>query len=80
MTEPCKIEIRQKEGSEDQIMTGANTQILLDGKPLKGVTGVKFEVNARGVAKVTLEMYANVKVIGNIEDLTQEYTDEGEPK
>lgn len=67
-----KIEIRQKEDSGGA-MTGANTEILMDGKPLKGVMGIKFQVTAGGVAKVNLDMIANVAVIGQIGDLEQEY-------
>ena len=75
-----KIEIRQKEGSEDQIMNGSNTEVLLNGKLLKGVTGVRFEVTGGSLAKVVLEMFGEVKITGEIEELTQEYTTGGEPK
>ena len=72
MSKGHKLEIRQKEGSEG-IMTGANTELLLDGKPLKLVQGVKFQVQANGVAKVTLDMIANVAVVGQVGELEQEY-------
>lgn len=55
-----KIEIKQKEGSEGRITTEANSIILLDGAPLKGVKSFNLEINAGEIAKVTLEMYVEV--------------------
>ena len=65
-----KIEIRQRAGKTG-IMTGANTEVLLDGKNLKFVTSASFKVDAEGVAKVTLEMVGDVVVTGVIGDLNQ---------
>ena len=48
--------------STDSASTGANTQVLLDGKILKGVTAVRYEVAGGNIAKVTIEMLASVKV------------------
>lgn len=45
-------------------MTGAVTQVILDGLPLRGVSRLTFEVGAKEIAKVYLEMYADVQVMG----------------
>lgn len=63
-----KITVRKKEGAEGP-MTGANTEILLDGKPLKMATGLKFEVSATSVAKVTIELLADVEIEGEVESV-----------
>ena len=49
--------------------TGANTIVLLDGQPLKGVRKVVFEAEAGGINKITLEMYgfAEINVLGELE-------------
>lgn len=57
-----KIEVRRRPGSEGTIMTGATTQIYLDGNLLGGAYFLKFEVHARKVAKVTIEMFAEVLI------------------
>ena len=71
-TKTHKIEVRQKPDS-GTVMTGANTELLLDGKPIKMVQGFKFEVQAGGVAKVTLEMIAEVGLAAELGELTQVY-------
>jgi len=63
-----KIQIRQKPNTTG-IMTGANSQVLLDGKILKYVKSVKFEVAARDIAVVRLELYGDIDVIGTLGDL-----------
>lgn len=60
-----KITVKQKEGSEGRPMAGANCQVLLDNKPLPGVYAVKFEVEAKGIAKVHLSMYGEFEIEGN---------------
>jgi len=37
-----KIEVKQIENTEGP-MTGANTEIFIDGEKLRGVTSIKFE-------------------------------------
>src|SRR5512135_1615095 len=56
-----KIEIRQREGSMGA-MAGANTEVLIDGKPLKGATKVEFSVEAGGLAKLKLELLAIAEI------------------
>lgn len=55
-----KFELRPRKNAEG-ISVGANMQLLMDGKPMKGVTKVKIEVEARKVAKI------NVTFIGKLE-------------
>lgn len=55
-----KIEIRNKKGTKDLLTTGANTEILIDGKPLKNVHKLNLEIIAGGMAKLTVEMYGSI--------------------
>lgn len=57
-----KITIRNRPGAEGKISVGSNMEVLLDGKRLGGAYFVKFEVHAKKLAKVTIEMYAEVEV------------------
>lgn len=62
-----KIAVRKKPGTEGKISAGANTEIYLDGKLLAGAYFMKFEVHARKIAKVTIEMYAEVEIDAELE-------------
>ncbi len=66
MSEVHKITIKQK-GSGESIMTGANTEIYIDGVLLKDAYKVTFTSEAGQVAKVVIEMYGNVEIEGNID-------------
>jgi len=57
-----KIKIRNRKDADGKISVGANMEILIDDKPLKGVSFFKFEVKARNVAKVQLEMFCEVDI------------------
>lgn len=57
------LEIRQRKGANG-VMVGANTELLLDGVPVRGATAVTFEVSARGVAKATITLFGRFKVTG----------------
>jgi hypothetical protein len=61
-----KLQIKNKQNAEGQISKGANMEVLIDGQPLKGVTFIKFEVKACKVAKVMIEMLADVRVDANL--------------
>lgn len=50
----------------DEAMTGANTEVYMDGVKLERCTRFAFEVDARGVAKVSLELLGNVAIAGLI--------------
>lgn len=62
-----KITIRNRPGTEGHVSKGGNMQVLLDGKPIGGAYFVKFEVHAKKVAKVTIEMYAEVELEADFE-------------
>lgn len=62
-----KLVIRNCPGSEGQLSKGANMEVLLDGKPIKGATFVKFEVKAAKLAKVVIELYAEVEIEAEVE-------------
>ena len=55
-----KISIKNKRPEEP--LTAMNTEILMDGQPLLGVTSLKLEVDAKAIAKITLEMIADFEL------------------
>lgn len=58
-----KIEVRQKAGyNPSKAQTGATTEVYMDGQLLRGISFFKFEVKAAGVAKVYMEMFADVDI------------------
>jgi hypothetical protein len=59
------FELRQRDGSTGP-MNGANTELLIDGKPVPGVKSVTIEIDAQKLAKVTLTAYGHFKVSGKI--------------
>lgn len=59
------LEIRQRAGSKG-VMVGANTELLIDGKPVRNAKSVKFEVSAMGVATATITLVGRFKVAGKI--------------
>lgn len=64
--------INKKPGS---ITTGASTAVFLDGKLLDSLHFLKIEIKAKKVAKVTMEMYADVDIEMDTEPIisTTEY-------
>ena len=62
------IKVRQKPGTEGKLSTGINTEIFLDGMPLRGVSFLKFEFKPSKPTKIQLEVLAHVEEIeGNHE-------------
>ena len=49
------VTIRTKDRTKPPV--GANTEVLLDGKKVPFCYSAKFEAHARGVSRITLEMY-----------------------
>jgi hypothetical protein len=49
------------------ISTGANTEVTLDGQPVRGVTFLKIEVKPKNILKVTMEMYCEVEVEADVQ-------------
>lgn len=76
MTQPKihKIKVINKQESQGRVTSGPNTQIFIDGEPLKLAKSFKFEVEAGSVAKCTIELYAEVEM-----DFTVEL-DQSEPE
>lgn len=57
MKNPKLHKITIKSRRKGAVLTGMNTIVEMDGKPLRGVSKLKFEVIAGGLAKVKLEMF-----------------------
>jgi hypothetical protein len=55
-----KIKIRSTD--ESGFNTGFNTEVSIDGTPIKGVTALYFEVLPGQVARLSLELMADVEV------------------
>jgi len=62
-----KLQIKPVVGTEDQFSVGSNTSVWLDGKRLQGVKSVKFDVAAKGVANVLIELVATLEVDVNVD-------------
>lgn len=70
MNQSMKIHKLSIRNTKDGISTGANTEVLLDGKPLKAVRFIKIECSSTKAVKVVIEMYVNLDEVDvNIEDL-----------
>jgi len=59
-----KISIQQKQDINTHPTCGFNSEILLDGKILKGVEKVVFEMPAEGPAVIYLKMVGNLEITG----------------
>jgi len=61
-----KIEVKTRDPSKPS--TGDNTEVYIDGNLIKHAKSLKFEVEAGGMAKVTIEMYGNftAEVVGEV--------------
>lgn len=57
---PHKISIRNMKPGE--ISSGMNTEVLIDGKPLKLCKFAKVEFHSKRLTKVTIEMFADVEI------------------
>lgn len=53
-----KLTVKNK--YDDQAGAGVNTEVLIDGNPVRGCKSVQFKVDAGGLALVTLEFFANI--------------------
>jgi hypothetical protein len=59
-TQPPKITVRNKKPGS--LSVGANTEVLIDGKPLPYVSFIKIEVGAKKMAKVMIEMIGELDI------------------
>lgn len=57
-------------------LTGINTILEIDGKPLRGVTEFKVEVGVGKLAKVTIEMCADFAMCAGIGHIVQKTPDQ----
>lgn len=67
MSEESKVhtfELKPRDPEGKGIMSGAATQLLMDGQPMKGVRKVVVEVEAGEIAKMTIEVYGRFHVVG----------------
>ena len=55
-----KFELKPVKGAEGRIAVGANMRLFMDGKLVKGVTSVNFDVQAGKIAKVRLELVGQI--------------------
>lgn len=60
-----KVTIRQREGATGNVMTGASTEVLINGKRYP-ITKLSFDVESKSIAKLKLEMLANVEIEGKV--------------
>lgn len=51
-----KFEIKQKKEAKGRVGVGANTELWMDGKKMKGVTKVTLVCEARSVNKIRIEL------------------------
>lgn len=54
------LKVRNK--NPGTVSTGANTEVMLDGKSLPNLSFLKLEFHSRRVTKVTMEMYVDVDI------------------
>jgi hypothetical protein len=62
-----KIVIRQRPGTEEQPMSGLNTEVYLNGKKLTSAISIKYWVDAKNIAKVELTMLGIMEIDGNFD-------------
>lgn len=73
---PPKLTIKTREGTKG-VSTGANLILELDGKQVPYARAFKLESEARGLTKLTLEMYVgevsvSIDAIGSLEPVLLE--------
>lgn len=61
------FEIKQRDPKG--LLHGANTLLLMDGKPVKGATRVTVEVGAKEVGKITIELFGRARVLGSFSEV-----------
>jgi hypothetical protein len=62
-----KITIQNKNPGKP--LTGASTMLMIDGRPLRGVTAFNLKITAAGIAKVKLEMISDLDADFEVESL-----------
>jgi len=66
---PHVIELRPRAGTDEQISVGANAEVLLDGRPLRGCRKISIEAEAGQITIVKIELLGivNAKVLATPE-------------
>ena len=62
MVKVHKIKIKNSSAAQGRMSTGLNTEVYLDGKRLKGVKSFRYALDAKSMATVTMEIYAEVEL------------------
>lgn len=66
---PAQVVVRTRKGTPpNSVMTGMNTEILINGEKFPYAKSFKFEVDAKGVAKCQIEFYGQVLIEGTIQE------------
>jgi hypothetical protein len=60
-----KIIIKQKKGSEGQVMTGRNTEVFLGDKRLDNILEISFKVSGDSIAIVEMKMVGEIEIQGS---------------
>jgi hypothetical protein len=55
-----KLLVKNKDSAKDEISTGLNTEVFLDGKKFKGITDMRVEIGVGKVSKVYLALLADI--------------------
>ena len=69
-TLPHKFEVRARD--PEKIMTGANTEVYMDGVKLARCTRFAFEVDAKGIAKVSFDLLGTVAITGLVGEVQEQ--------
>lgn len=64
-----KFEVRARD--PEKIMSGPNTLVFMDGVRLDRCTRFAFEVDAKGVAKISLDLLGSVAIVGTVGDIQE---------
>lgn len=59
-----QITLRQID--KTQPMKIGNIELLMDGTPIQGVTDITITANCQDIPRVTIEMFANVNIDGQM--------------
>jgi LEA14-like dessication related protein len=51
--------VLKRKNKTSRFLTGANCDLYVDGVKMRSVTSFNFHVDAKGVAKVTMELVVN---------------------
>lgn len=62
-----KFELRMRDPECDKIMTGGNCELLMDGVKMRNVTKLTIELEARGIARMNIEVLGQFNVLGQFE-------------